>query len=307
MSQASMRRWLKEASKQAIGRPFWSMSVFIALLAVLLMMLQSADGLFTEGGARPLKLAFMAGMGGFVATGLGALPALLIRAVPTKIEDSMLGFAAGMMLAASSFSLIIPGVEAGSEVLSSNWLGSLVVVLGLAVGVILMLGLEQFIPHKHTNAGGFGPAHESYGRMLLFVFAIALHNLPEGMAIGVSFARADMNVGLPVSTAIAIQDVPEGFAVALALRGITAKAWKGVAIAALTGALEPLGAIVGVSIASGVPLAYPIAMGVSAGAMLFVVSHEVIPETHRNGHQTFATIGLMIGFALMMLLDTALG
>ncbi|WP_439535081.1 ZIP family metal transporter [Methyloversatilis sp.] len=119
--------------------------------------------------------------------------------------------------------------------------------------------------------------------MWLFVNAIALHNLPEGMAMGVSFAQADMAVGLPLSTAIAIQDIPEGLAVAVALRGVGMSPRKAVGVAALSGSMEPL------------------------GAMIFVVSHEVIPETHRNGHQRAATLGPMAGFMVMMVLDTTLG
>jgi len=123
----------------------------------------------------------------------------------------------------------------------------------------------------------------------------------------VSFAEGDMSVGLPLSAAIAIQDVPEGLAVALALRTIGLSPWRSVLVAGASGLMEPLGAIVGLGISSGMAIAYPVSLGLAAGAMIFVVSHEVIPETHRNGHQTPATVGLMGGFAVMMFLDTALG
>jgi ZIP family zinc transporter len=127
------------------------------------------------------------------------------------------------------------------------------------------------------------------------------------MAIGVSFAQADLSVGLPLTSAIALQDIPEGLAVALALRGAGFAPGYAVLVATATGLLEPLGALLGVSLSSGLAIAYPVGLGLAAGAMIFVVSHEVIPETHRNGHQTAATLGLMAGFALMMVLDTALG
>lgn len=126
------------------------------------------------------------------------------------------------------------------------------------------------------------------------------------MAIGVSFAGGDSSVGIPLTTAIALQDLPEGLAVAIALRGAGLSAMHAVLVAAATGFLEPVGALLGVGLSSGLALAYPIGLGLAAGAMIFVVSHEVIPETHRNGHQTAATIGLVAGFALMMTLDTAL-
>ena len=152
-----------------------------------------------------------------------------------------------------------------------------------------------------------GPGSERVGRIWLFVFAIALHNLPEGMAIGVGFSHADMTVGLPLTTAIALQDMPEGLAVALALRGGGYSAPYAVAMAVATGLMEPLGAVLGVGLSGGLAIAYPIGLGLAAGAMLFVVSHEVIPETHRNGHQTPATIGLMAGFAVMMVLRYHIG
>jgi ZIP family zinc transporter len=127
------------------------------------------------------------------------------------------------------------------------------------------------------------------------------------MAIGVSFSQGDMGVGLPLTTAIALQDIPEGLAVAMALRAAGLIPLRAALAAGATGFMEPLGALLGIGLSSGLVLAYPIGLGLAAGAMIFVVSHEVIPETHRNGHQTPATLGLMSGFAVMMVLDTTLG
>lgn len=135
---------------------------------------------------------------------------------------------------------------------------------------------------------------------------MAIHNFPEGMAVGVSYAHGDLSIALPLTAAIAIQDIPEGLAVAMALKAIGTPAWKSVGVATMGGVLEPLGAVLGAALVGSSMVAYPLGLGLAAGAMLFVVSHEVIPETHRNGHQTAATVGLMAGFALMMLLDTAL-
>lgn len=235
------------------------------------------------------------------------LPALVLRGLPQRVEDSLLGLAAGMMLAASAFSLLLPGLEAGAEILGSKPLGAGIVVFGMALGVLLMLGLDEFIPHEHEKTGPCGPGYERCSRIWLFVFAIALHNLPEGMAIGVSFSQADMSVGLPLTTAIALQDIPEGLAVALALRGAGFAPGFAVLVAIASGVLEPLSALLGVGLSSGLAVAYPAGLGLAAGAMIFVVSHEVIPETHCNCHQTPATLGLMAGFALMMVLDTTLG
>jgi len=279
----------------------------LALLGVLALLVQSllqvADGTAAPG----LRLALIGGSAGFATTALGALPALVLRGLPQRIEDSLLGMAAGMMLAASAFSLLLPGLDAGAEILGSKPLGAGVVVIGMALGVALMLGLDAFIPHEHDKTGPCGPGYERCSRIWLFVFAIAVHNLPEGMAIGVSFSQADMAVGLPLTTAIALQDIPEGLAVALALRSAGFAPRFAVLVAIATGLLEPVGALLGVGLSSGLALAYPLGLGLAAGAMIFVVSHEVIPETHRNGHQTPATLGLMFGFALMMVLDTALG
>lgn len=278
-----------------------------ALLAVLALLAQSVYQILAGGAPVGLRYAMIGGAAGFAATALGALPALALRAIPQRLEDSLLGFAAGMMLAAGAFSLLLPGLEAGAEILGGKPLGAVTVVFGMALGVLLMLGLDQFTPHEHDKTGPCGPGHERCGRIWLFVFAIALHNLPEGMAIGVSFSQGDISVGLPLTTAIALQDIPEGLAVALAPRGAGFAPSLAVATAAASGLLEPIGALVGVGLSSGLAVAYPVGLGLAAGAMIFVVSHEVIPQTHRNGHQTPATLGLMVGFALMMVLDTTLG
>lgn len=284
-----------------------ALGLLVALLAVLWLLLTSGVEAFSDRNRVFLGYAALGGSAGFGATALGALLAAGLRAIRARTQDCMLGFAAGMMLAASSFSLILPGLESARTLLGSGVGAASTVVVGLALGVLLMLGLDYFTPHAHESSGTHGPVDERISGVWLFVLAIVLHNLPEGMAIGVSFAHGDMTVGLPLTTAIAIQDIPEGLAVALALRAIGLPVLSSVLIAIASGLMEPLGALVGVGIASGLPIAYPISLGLAAGAMIFVVSHEVIPETHRNGHQTVATVGLMAGFAVMMFLDTALG
>jgi ZIP family zinc transporter len=300
-------RWLDAFRGHARAHPLAGLGLALGLLAVAVLLAQSILLVVAGEATAGLRYALLGGAAGFAATTLGALPALVLRGIPQRIEDSLLGFAAGMMLAASAFSLLLPGLAAGADILGHKGLAAGVVVLGMALGVLLMLGLDEFTPHEHDKTGPCGPGHERCGRVWLFVLAIALHNLPEGMAIGVSFAQGDLGVGLPLTTAIALQDIPEGLAVALAMNAAGYAALRAVGIAAVSGLLEPLGALLGVGLASGLALAYPVGLGLAAGAMIFVVSHEVIPETHRNGHQTPATIGLMIGFALMMVLDTTLG
>ncbi|APR68046.1 ZIP family metal transporter [Thalassolituus oleivorans] len=299
--------WAAILWQHALQHPTVAAGLLAALLLVIGLITQSLVHISVEPDARFVQYALLGGLAGLVATSLGALPALVLRNIPRAVEDSMLGFAAGMMLAAASFSLLLPGIEAGTEIMESASKGGLLVVFGMAMGALLMLGLDEFTPHEHEKTGPCGPGHERCDRAWLFVFAIALHNLPEGMAVGVSFANGDLSVGLPLATAIALQDIPEGLAVALTLRAAGFSNVLAVAVAAGSGILEPLGALIGVGLGGGLLIAYPIGLGLAAGAMIFVVSHEVIPETHRNGHQTVATMGLMAGFALMMVLDTALG
>ncbi len=283
------------------------MMFWLVLAGVAVLLLVSGYGALVNANRDNLQLAVLGGLSGFGATALGAIAAIALRDIAARTQDIMLGFAAGMMLAASSFSLILPGIEAARELSGSPLLAAGIVVLGLGLGVALMIGLDRFVPHEHTESGRRGPQVERINRVWLFVLAITLHNLPEGMAIGVSFANGDMQVGLPLTTAIAIQDIPEGLAVALALRVTGISALRAAMIAIASGLMEPIGAVVGLGISSSFALGYPIALGLAAGAMIFVVSHEVIPETHRNGHETPATLGLMLGFGVMMFLDTALG
>lgn len=299
--------WFHLLRRHARAHPLTATGLGIALTAVLMLLMQSLILIARGEAEAALDYALLGGLAGLVATTCGALPALVLRGIPQRIEDTMLGAAAGMMLAAAAFSLLLPGLAAGEHITGSQWLAAAVVVFGMLLGVLLMLGLDEFTPHEHEKTGPCGPGHERCGRAWLFVFAIALHNLPEGMAIGTSFAQGDLSVGLPLTTAIALQDIPEGLAVAIALRGAGFTPRTAVAIAAGSGLLEPLGALLGVGLSSGFAVAYPVGLGLAAGAMIFVVSHEVIPETHRNGHQTPATLGLMAGFALMMILDTTLG
>lgn len=299
--------WRATWLAQAHAHPYTSAGLALAIAVVVWLLLASLWRVAMGEADAALRLGLLGGLAGFAATALGALPALFLRGLSNRTEDTMLGLAAGMMLAASSFSLILPGLAAGESLTGSTILGALTVVVGLGLGVLLMLGLDQFTPHEHEHLGPCGAGCGRVSRVWLFVFAIALHNLPEGMAIGVSFSQGDLSVGLPLTTAIAIQDIPEGLAVAMALKAAGLSPMRAVWIGVMSGLMEPVGALLGVGLASGLVLAYPIGLGLAAGAMIFVVSHEVIPETHRNGHQTPATLGLMAGFAVMMVLDTTLG
>lgn len=279
-----------------------------ALLAVLLA--GTIWLALAQGGTRldtPMGQA-LAGSGlAALATAVGALPALFVRHISPRWEDIMLGFGAGVMAAASCFSLVIPGVAAGAHMLGSRPAGASLVAAGLIIGALFLLLADKMVPHEHRNAGRHGPDWLHLRSVWLMVFAICLHNFPEGMAIGVGFSGGDTSVGIPLAAAIAIQDVPEGLVVAVALRTVAYTPGRAAAAGALSGLAEPLGAVVSVALTSGFAPLYPAGLGFAAGAMLWVVSHEIIPETHRKGHEQAATLGLIGGFVVMMLLDTALG
>ena len=299
----SVQRYLTDPGRTAAVRRTGT-ALALALLGGLVWVAWVHGG---SGLGTPMGQA-LAGSGvAALATAAGALPALFIRRISPRWEDVMLGFGAGVMVAAACFSLIVPGVAAGTETAGSRAGGAALVATGLVLGALFLLLADRVVPHEHPQAGRHGPEWVHLRRVWLMVFAIALHNFPEGMAIGVGFSGGDPAVGVPLTAAIAIQDIPEGLVVAVALRTVAYLPWRATLAAALTGLAEPLGAIVGVALTSGFAPLYPLGLGFAAGAMIWVVSHEIVPETHRKGHEQAATLGLIGGFVLMMMLDTALG
>ena len=255
--------------------------------------------------ASTVHAAFLAGSIAAGATMLGTLPALFAKSLSPRVQDTMLGFGAGIMLAAASFSLVLPALDTAQGLGAGDWGSGIMVGLSLLVGAALVMGLERVLPHEHFIKGPEGGDARRLARTWLFVFAIYLHNLPEGLAIGVAYA-ADASQGLALATGIAIQDIPEGLVVALALVAAGYSRRNALAVGVASGLIEPVGAALGASVVMASPWLLPCGLAFAAGAMLFVVSHEIIPESHRQGHEKFATTGLMIGFVLMMLLDTAL-
>ena len=240
----------------------------------------------TVYGAKAPLYALTAGMVGFGAT-----------------EDWMLGSSAGMMLAAAIFSLLLPSIDASEKLFTSELAATLWVLFGVFLGVVFLLIINALTPHEHADQTYEGPEIEVKSGIWLFVLAIIIHNIPEGLAMGISFSAEDMQIGVPLTIAIALQDFPEGLAVVLALCTTNISRGKAVAIGVFSGLMEPVGALFGVSLAGGLGYVYPLGLALSAGAMMFVVFHEVIPETHRRGHHSTATIGLMCGFGLMMILE----
>jgi ZIP family zinc transporter len=253
----------------------------------------------------PVLLGFLASLGAGLVTALGALPVLFGKDISARASDGLLGFAAGVMLAASFFSLIIPGLAVAREIFAYQWFAALVITVGVLLGAGFVGVLNETIPHEHFMQGREGPELAALARVWLFVLAITIHNLPEGLAVGVGFGNGNIRGGTILATGIALQNAPEGLAVALALLSIGYSRGKAFAVAALTGLVEPVTGLLGAYAVSLSRLLLPWAMSFAAGAMIYVISHEIIPETHRHGSQTTATVGLMIGLASMMLLDLA--
>ncbi len=232
-----------------------------------------------------------------LATGLGGVLVFLVRKVSAKFLDASLGFAAGVMLAATYFGLIIPALEIG---------GIWKTVSGFALGALFLLYAEGSIPHMHIVKGAEGVS-SSLSKLWLFIFAITIHNFPEGLAVGVGFGEGDIKAGTALATGIGLQNIPEGLAVALALLREDSTKIKAFFIALLTGLVEPIGGFLGISAVSSAKFLLPYSLAFAAGAMLFIISTEIIPETHFRGNARAATIGLIIGFIVMMVLDNFFG
>jgi ZIP family zinc transporter len=231
-----------------------------------------------------------------LSTAIGALPFFFFRKkTDERVIDSLLGFAAGVMIAASAFSLVLPSIEAG---------GVWRFLIGFILGALTVDLLDHFSPHEHFLKGHEGPDLKKISRIWLFVIAITIHNFPEGMAVGVG---AFSKEAIPIAVAIGAQNIPEGAAVAAALMNAKYTPLKAFFITFLTGIVEVIGGLLGVSIISFSQALLPYMMAFAAGAMIFVIGDEVIPESHLNGHQRLATYSLIVGFFVMAILDVALG
>lgn len=238
-------------------------------------------------------MGFTASLIAGLATSAGALPVLFFSRISDRLLDVMLGFAAGVMLAASSFSLLVPAIE-----LSGVW----VAIVSLGIGGLSLHLIDRFVPHRHLISGFEGPSSR-LARVWLFVIAITIHNFPEGVAVGVSFGGGDIARGLIVAMAIGLQNMPEGLAVAFPLLREGYGRSRALWYATLTGLVEPVGGFLGITLVSLSRSILPWGLAFAAGAMIFIVSDEMIPESHRKGFEREATFGLMIGFIIMMLLD----
>lgn len=236
----------------------------------------------------------------------GALAILVWRSPTRRALDAALGFAAGVMLTASFTSLILPGIDAG---------GLLPVVIGIVLGVLVLDRADSWVPHVHVlvtgrvradEAAGTGPG--SLAGVILFIVAITLHNMPEGLAVGVAFGGGQLRDAVTLMLAIGIQNIPEGLAVSVAARNAgMGNLWYAAFTGIRAGLVEIPLAVLGAWAVSIVAPLLPYAMGFAAGGMLYVISDEIIPETHTRGHERVATLGTMAGVLVMLVLDVALG
>jgi ZIP family zinc transporter len=259
------------------------------------------------GSLSPAKLALLGSAVTLFSTSLGALPTLLMKRVSERTQDMLMGFSAGVMLAATCFSLLNPALQMAGERGGNKMFSGAAVAGFVLVGAAFLHLCDRYIPHEHFIKGREGgPPSVALKRIWLFVFAITLHNFPEGLAVGAGVGSLDPAVATPILVGIALQDIPEGFVVALALIGVQYTRGQGLFIAFLTGIVEAVAALVGFAATLQTQTVLPWMLALAGGAMLYVISNEMIPESHRKEFAREATAGLMLGFVLMMFLDTSL-
>ncbi len=242
------------------------------------------------------------GVGG--ATVLGAALGFLFKRVSHKFSDAVLSFAAGVMLAAAIVGLIQPSLELGGKY--AIW----ITVAGIFAGAALLHFADRFIPHLHNLMGIERETHnanEGVDKIMLFILAVAIHNLPEGLAAGVASGQADLGNAISVTVGIMLQNVPEGMIIISPLLLAGVSRGRAFAIAAFTGFIEVVGTMIGYFAVSVASVILPFALALAGGTMLFVISDEMIPETHAHGFERMATYSLLLGFALMLVMDYFIG
>ena len=277
-----------------------------SLLLLAGMTLLAAQGLSWLDLEPKLQRALQGGAICALGTALGAVPVLVIRQMPQVVSDILLGFGAGVMLAATAFSLIVPGIAAAENLGLTPWAASGLISFGILLGAFGLFLVDRRVSGT-TPEMLVGTLERSViaPRIWLFVFAIIAHNIREGMAVGVS-AGGGMPDADSLAMGIALQDVPEGLVIALVLAGAGMSRVKAFLVGAASGLVEPVFALLCAWLVSLAELLLPLGLALAAGAMLLVVTHEVIPESRRHGHDKLASLGLLIGFCLMMVMDTAL-
>lgn len=261
----------------------------------------------TEGLMNHILVGFLASLGAGLATGIGALPVLLPFNMSERVQGILLGVGGGVMLAATSFSLLIPGTVAAQDLGYSETAAAALMVTGVMLGGVFLWLAHEFFPHEHFFKGREGKEAEHFAEIWLFVIAIALHNFPEGLTVGVGVGSGTLSGGLALAGGIGLQNIPEGLVVAVALRNLGYSPFYSLGVSTLTGLIEPVGGLIGASVVSFSALLLPWGMAFAAGAMLFVIIDEIIPDIDQKALGQVGTLGVMVGFVVMMFLDVTLG
>ena len=248
-----------------------------------------------------MDLVLLTALGVGCATVIGALIGFAFKNLSHNFSDIVLAFASGVMLAAAILGLIIPSLDYGGK-----W-GILITIAGIFVGALFLNLLDKAVPHLHKL---IGPSHEEeshpnakLSKVILFVAAIAIHNLPEGIAAGVGFGSGNLTHAFVIAGGIALQNIPEGMVIISPMLASGVSAKKTFLIASITGAIEVVGTLIGYFAVSVATIILPFALAFAGGTMLYVISDEMIPETHAHGCQRGATYALLVGFCLMLVFD----
>ncbi len=250
-----------------------------------------------------MKLVFLTAIGVGGATVFGAIIGFIFKKISHKFTDVVLSFAAGVMLAAAVLGLILPSLEYGGKY------GLLTTIVGIFVGAVALNLIDKLVPHLHKLVGADGEQHKNtnLNKVLLFVTAIAIHNFPEGLAAGVGFGSGDTSQALIIAGSIALQNIPEGMVIIAPMLSAGVSAKRTFISALITGFVEVVGTMIGYFAVSFSNAILPFGLAFAGGTMLYVISDEIIPETHSHGSERGATYALLVGFCVMLVTDILLG
>ena len=250
-----------------------------------------------------MELVLLTALGVGGATVIGSLIGFIFKNISHKFSDIVLSFAAGVMLAAAVLGLIVPSLEYGGKY------GILITVAGIFAGAVCLNLIDKLVPHLHKIVGVEPESHHNanLSKVLLFVLAIAIHNLPEGIAAGVGFGSGDTTQALIIAGGIALQNIPEGMVIIAPMLAAGIRPGKTFILAMITGLVEVVGTLIGYFAVSISTAILPFALAFAGGTMLYVISDEMIPETHAHGSERGATYALLIGFCVMLVTDVLLG
>ena len=250
-----------------------------------------------------MELVLLTALGVGGATVFGALIGFIFKKLSHRFSDIVLAFAAGVMLSAAVLGLIIPSLECGGKY------GILITVAGIFVGAVCLNIIDKLVPHLHKFVGDETESHHNanLSRVLLCVLAIAIHNLPEGIAAGVGFGSGDTTQALIIAGGIALQNIPEGMVIIAPMLAAGISPRKTFILAMITGLVEVVGTLIGYFAVSISTAVLPFALAFAGGTMLYVISDEMIPETHSHGSERGATYALLVGFCVMLVVDVLFG